>query len=62
MCSLKRIPEPGGCVDGIDGIMCEILGNYDQQLILDEKGYSHLCQLKDAQPTMLRGYKTKWKG
>ena len=66
-CSLKRRLEPGGCVDGVDGIMCEILGNYesrldimnDQQLILDEKeGYSHLHQLKDGQPTQ-RGHEMK---
>ena len=69
LCSLKRRPEPGGHMNGIDRIICEMLGNYesslnrmnDQQLILDEKGYSYLCQLKDGQPT-LRGHKTKWTG
>ena len=29
VCSLKRMPEPGGHVDGIDGIVCEISGNYN---------------------------------
>ena len=66
LCILKRRPELGGHMDGIVGIMCEMLGNYesrldrmnDQQLILDGKGYSYLRQLKDRQP-MLRGHKAK---